>query len=424
MTNVRQSRNLICGLSLGAATAALAIASMLIVVAAQPAQAQTYTVIHTFTGGQDGGTPRSGLTIKAGNLYGTAYNGGVGYGTVYQLKHKGAGWTFTPLYTFKGFGNGGDGANPEARVIFGPNGTLYGTTNLGGLGVGTVFNLRPAARACTAALCPWTETVLHSFYGNPDGEGPGYGDLIFDKAGNIYGTTSNGGNGSNDGTVYELTPKAGGGYTEMPIYSFSGSDGAFPQNGVIFDNAGNLYSTTINGGLSISYGTVFELTKSIGWTESLPYSFQGGNDGGYPYAGLIFDPSGNLYGATSDFGTGGGGTVFELSPSGDSWTYNVLYSFAGTADHQCGPWGTLVMDGAGNLYGTTYCDGANGYGNVFELSPLNGGWIYMDLYDFTGGNDGGNPVSNVVFDASGNLYGTASTGGTHNVGVVWEITFP
>ena len=416
MAKPRQLRNLIFNLSLSSALTALAIAFLLIVVATQPAQAQTFHVIHNFTGGQDGATPTAGVTLDtAGNLYGTASYGGVGYGTVYKLTHKG---TFNPLFAF----NYNDGAYPLARVIFGPNGTLYGTTNLGGLGVGTVFNLRPAARACTTALCPWTETVLYSFEGHPDGAGPDYGDLIFDQAGNIYGTTTAGGTPQNVGTVYELTPKSGGGYAEMPIYSFSVSDGATPYNGAIFDNAGNLYSTTGYGGLSNS-GTVFELMYVVasGWTESLLYSFRNGSDGGVPYAGLIFDPSGNLYGATSAYGTGGGGTVFELSPPGTWTTLTVLYSFTGTAGHTCGPWGTLVMKG-GNLYGTTYCDGANGFGSVFELTPSGPPWTYTSLHDFTGGSDGAYPISNVVFDASGNLYGTASDGGAYNFGVVWEIT--
>ena len=440
MANLRQFRNSIFGLSLGAATAALAIAFLLIAVASQPSQAQTFKVLHTFTGGADGTSPFAGLTLdKAGNLYGTTNGGGAGYagyGTAYQLKHKGAGWTFNPLYSFKGSGNGGDGANPQARVIFGPNGTLYGTTSAGGGGNwGTVFNLRPSASACKSALCPWTETVLYAFGAGFDEKDPGYGDLLFDQAGNIYGTTLAGGN-PNGGVVYELTP-SGGGWTKTVLHEFSyaGGDGVDPYNGVIFDNAGNLYGTTGYGGSAACYegcGVVYKLTPSgSGWIENVLYGFQGGNDGAHPYAGLILDPSGNLYGATVWGGSGGSGTVFMLTPSGSAWKYTLIYSFTGGSCGNAGrgPWGTLVMDGAGNLYGTTYCDGAYNFGNVWELSPSNGGWTYTSLHDFTGGSDGGNPVSNVVFDTSGNLYGTASTGGATggkcgNVGcgVVWEIT--
>ncbi len=438
MANPRQPRNLIFGLSSGGATAALAIAFLLIVVASRPAQAQTYQVLHNFTGGQDGRDSYGGVTLdEAGNLYGTADGGGnnFNYGTVYRLKHKGSGWTFNPIYTF----TGSDGANPHARVIFGPNGTLYGTTQKGGYGVGTVFNLRPQATACKAALCPWTETVLYSFTGASDGSTPAYADLLFDQAGNIYGATELGGSnqcgGYGCGVVYELTPK-GSGYTESTLYAFSGNDGALPVNGVIFDKTGNLYGTTDQGGdltcdAPYGCGTVFELMPSGGlpWTQCTLNNFHNSFDGAGPDAGLIIDPSGNLYGATADGGEYGGGTVFELTSSGKcNWTLKTLYSFPGTVGHGCGPRATLAMDGAGNLYGTTYCDGAYGYGSVFKLTPTpNPPWTYTPLYDFRGGNDGAHPLSTVVFDRSGNLYGTTEGGGAAGCdnggcGVVWEIT--
>jgi uncharacterized repeat protein (TIGR03803 family) len=393
---------------------------------AQPAQAQTYKVIYNFAGGPDGGTPVAGLTLdRAGTLYGTtSYGGASGYGTVYHLKRKGADWGFNTLYGFTG---GSDGAFPEARVIFGPNSTLYGTTSYGGAsGYGTVFDLKPPPRACTTAPCPWTETVLYPFTGDPDGANP-HGDPIFDEAGNTYGTTRYGGS-YGEGAAYEVTP-SGSGYTEMAIYSFGAgsSDGAYPFAGVILDNAGNLYGTTSAGGNSASQcgpygcGTVFEVKPSgRGWTEKILYSFQAGSDGYSPYAGLIFDRLGNGYGATTGGGTGGGGTVFELSPSGEGWTFTLLYSFTGTSG--CGPWGNLVMDVAGNLYGTTQCDGAKQLGSVFKLTPTpTPPWTYTSLHDFTC-NDGGYPISNVIFDASGNLYGTTASCGLFGAGVVWEIT--
>ena len=409
MAIARQPRKLMFDPRLSAATAALAIAFLLIVVPTQPAQAQTFSVIHNFTGGQDGATPEAGVTLDgAGNVYGTAYAGGVGYGTVYQLKNK-SGWPSNPLYEF----HYSDGANPRARVIFGSNGTLYGTTEDGGSGLGTVFNLRPYPTVCKTALCHWMETVLLS--NGIDGAFPGYGDLLFYQ-GDIFGTTADGGNGV--GLVYELTPP-GSWNTETVLYAFSGSDGAYPENGVIPDSTGNLYSTTWQGGLS-NFGTVFELLYP-GWAQQCTLdNFRNGNDGSYPVAGLIFDQSGNLYGATTYGGTGGGGTVFELTSIGNcSWTLNTIHSFTGAGG--CGPWASLAME-SGSLYGTTYCDGAHNAGNVWELTPSGSSWIYTDLYDFTGGNDGGNPISNVSFDTSGNLYGTASAGGTQGVGVVWEIT--
>jgi len=435
MVNSKKHRNSTLGLSFSAATAALAltIAFVLTVVASPAAQAQTFNVLYNFTGGTDGGTPYAGVTLdRAGNLYGTTSMNG---GTVYQLKKpNGSGWTYTLLYTFTGL-HPSFGLFPTARVILGPDSTLYGTTSQGGantgcagvVGCGVVFNLRPPPKVvCQNAPCPWMETVLYNFAGNPDGYLPGYGDLLFDQAGNIYGTTVNGGtnycNGQGCGVVYELT-RSGGGWKESVLYSFEGheaGDGATPANGVIFDNAGNLYGTTTVGGLS-NYGTVFELMYSGGssWTESIPYSFQNVGNGTYPFAGLISDPSGNLYGATTG-NQYSAGSVFELTPGmNGSWTYTQVYSF--TDYPACGPRGTLVMDGAGNIYGTTYCGGAYHAGSVFKLTPSGNSWTYTPLVYFAGLNDGGNPVSNVVIDAGGNLYGTASTGG-YGAGLVWEIT--
>jgi uncharacterized repeat protein (TIGR03803 family) len=385
------------------------------------AQAQTYSVIYNFTGGTDGAFPEAGLTMdKAGSLYGTAYQGGSSdRGTVFKLVHKGSGWVLSPLYSFTGRADGGA---PVARVVFGPDGSLYGTTVFGGhncgSGCGTVFNLKPSASACKAALCPWTETVIYSFGGFSDGANPGYGDLTFDKAGHIYGTTIFGGSNA-QGVVYKLT-SSGGGWTESAIYLFTGGgDGANPYSSVIFDDAGNLYGTTFDG--AQGYGTAFQLIPSGGaWSENTQYVFQGANDGGKPFAGFALDGAGNLYGATSTVGTGGGGTVYELASSGGGWTFDVIGSFAGSA-YLPGPYDSLTMDAAGNLYGTTYKDGAYSAGSVFKLTPSGGGWTLTDLYDFTGGKDGGLPYGSVLIDANGNLYGTASQGGVSGYGVVWEI---
>jgi uncharacterized repeat protein (TIGR03803 family) len=202
---------------------------------------------------------------------------------------------------------------------------------------------------------------------------------------------------------------------------------------VIFDSAGNLYGTTYSGGAN-NCGTVYELSPSGStWTETVLYSFQCGfgvPDGGAPVGGLIFDAAGNLYGTTNIGGTNNGGTVFELSPSGGgNWTFQVLYGLPYNGDFDFiyyGPTGSLAMDAAGNLYGTGLMDGASGSGNVFKLTPSNGSWIYTDLYDFRG-PEGAYPWGDVVLDAHGNLYGTASAGGENQCngngcGVVWEVT--
>jgi uncharacterized repeat protein (TIGR03803 family) len=392
--------------------------SMFAVVASfATANAQTFSVIHTFTGGGDGGFPTAGVTLRAGVLYGTASIGGTGKGTVYEITRSGSNWTTVPISLLSTGGKG-----PEGRVVFGPDGHPYGTTQgcPGDVCDGTVFNLIVPLTICKTANCFWKENVLYSFpTGGADGNRPN-GDLIWDPQGNIYGTTMAGGLQAS-GNVYELT-SSGNGWTATSIYSFSGGiDGQYPESGVIFDNGGNLLGTSLRGGTHVS-GNVFKLTKSgNGWTANNIYDFQSGTDGRSPYSGLLIDSSGNLYGATSDGGTGFGGTVFELIPSGDAYTFKLLYSFSGHGGNSCGPWGTLSMDASGNLYGTTNCDGANNLGNVFKLTNTGNGWVYSSLYDFTGGNDGSGPLSNVTIDTDGTLYGTTYMGGAAGYGVVWMI---
>ena len=415
----------VCKAFLAAAFAAILLVSAISL--SLPAQAQSLTILHYFTGGLDGYSPEAGLTIdRAGNLEGTAFAGGTAdVGTVFKLVHKGSNWMFSPLYSFAG---GSDGAHPEARVIVGPDGNLYGTTFAGGRGdcfefpgCGIVFELNPPPTSCRTAVCAWNETVLYRFPGGPYGGNPGTGDLLFDSQGNIYGTTEAGG-ASDAGTVYKLTP-SNGTWVETVLYSFTGGeDGAVPWAGVIMDSAGNLYGTTVAGGGGNS-GTVFELSPSgSGWTEKTLHGFQWSTDGGYSTAGVIFDRAGNLYGATSGGGPNGGGTVFELTPSGGSWTFTELYSFAYPGNGGGGPGSSLILDQSGSLYGTTegWIDG-NDPGSIFKLTPSNGGWTYTLLSDF-GGTDAAAPMGGVIFDASGNLYGTTFEGGLYAPGVVWKFT--
>jgi len=421
MTRRAQNHASNFGISPRAATVLLTV-FMLAVAAAPAAQGQTYSVIHNFTG-SDGDSPQAGLTFdKAGNLYGTTrYGGSHNAGTVFKVTRHGSGWLFTPLYNFTG---GYDGSNPDSRVVFGPDGSLYGTTTFGGLyRSGVVFRLRPSASACKTAICPWTETVLYSFTGQSDGAVP-EGDLVFDQAGNIYGTTFAGGQGncvplfSGCGAVYELTPSQGQ-WTPTVLHTFTGlSDGGAPTSGLIFDQAGNLYSTTYAGG-AYSLGTAFELTPSgAGWTESVLHDFAGGNDGANPEAGLVFDSSSNLYGVTAFGGSHIYGTAFELQASNGGFSYSILYNFGVESET---PVPTLTLDSAGNLYGTAQSGGTGGVGAVFQLSPSGGSWNYTSLHDFTF-STGGYPLGNVIRDAIGNLYGTTPYGGTGQDGVVYEIT--
>jgi len=381
------------------------------------AHAQTFSVIHTFTGyGRDGGDPEAGVTLRGGNLYGTISNAYSRNGTVYELINVGDSWIATSLYAF----SGSDGSNPLARVVFGPDGHLYGTTYEGGThGGGTVFELIPSKTTpCKTATCGWIENVIHEFPSSPnDGTEPHHGDLVWDRAGNMYGMTYQSSNDGLIGIIFELQP-SGNGWTETII-----GGGYFPYGGPALDNNNHLFGT-FSG---LSYGGILGFTylEGVGWQSSYEYGFGNDNNGFQPLAGMVADESGNFYGSTSQggFSNGGGGTIFELSPSGNTWTFTRLYGFARDGYYGCGPEAALTLDAAGNLYGTTACDGAYGVGNVFKLSNTVNGWVYTSLHDFTGGSDGGYPISNVTIDADGTLYGTASDGGDPacRCGTVWMI---
>jgi len=388
------------------------------------------TVLHAFQG-RPGMLPTSNLVSDAaGNLYGTTWQGGSrnctgafsGCGIVFELTPSSTGWSYSVLYVFKG---GHDGANPTGNLTFDVAGNIYGTTQNGGNpkcfneeGCGTVFELSPLSGG------GWKESVLHVFNGS-DGSGP-TGGVILDSVGNVYGTTASDSANYGFGTVFELTPGAQGEWTETTLYAFEkGNDGANPHGDLVFDKAGNLYGTTEMGGAGI-YGTVFELTHSgQSWEETILYRFSGGSDGGFPLGGLIFDTAGNLYGTTQGGGEGlGYGTVFELSPSHGSWAETVLLAFT-NADGAY-PGGDLIFDAAGNLFGTAANGGKAGCwptcGSVFELTPNSGGgWTEKVLYKFTGGKDGAIPLSTLMLDSAGNLYGTAFVGGNKYDGVVFKI---
>lgn len=295
-----------------------------------------------------------------------------------------------------------------------------------------VFNLKPPTTACKSAVCPWTETVLYSFSFYDDGSGlyP-EGELRFDAVGNLYGVTDIGGEGNcygGCGVAYKLA-RSGSNWTLSAAYYFQGAADGGEPNGLIFDSAGNLYGTAALGG-SGGGGTVFELTPSgTTFTENTLYSFATPN-GSLPQSGLTFDSSGNLYGSTGYSSSFYAGTIFGMTPSDSGWNLTTLYTLP---SQYGGPYlAPLVIDGEGDLLGTSADFGGSGQGGVFKLTNGSGGWSFTSLYSFTGGSDGGQPVGSVVLDTNGSMYGVASSGGSQSgicsesqhtgCGTVWEIT--
>jgi len=325
-------------------------------------------------------------------------------------------WAAPKYKVLHSFGSSQDGEALYAPVAVDSSGRLYGTTAVGGThGDGTVFRLSPQPAG------DWVETILHSFcHTCGDGQNPYGGLLAFDKLGNVYGITTDGGAYSS-GVVFELTSESNG-WTESVLYSFGENkgDGGRPYSGVVLDAAGNLYGVTPGGGRWLG-GMEYELSPgSNGWSETLLHSFGGGNDGYSSLAGLTWDGASKLYGTTSKGGAQGAGTVFQLRrTSGGTWKERVLYSFLTAKGDGVFP-GTasLIPDRAGNLYGTTMFGGKNicfseyDCGTVFELSPgRDGRWKERVLYDFREGSGGFVPTGLVARDKAGNLYGTASEGG-------------
>jgi uncharacterized repeat protein (TIGR03803 family) len=350
---------------------------------------------------------------------------------MFAAAHAAPAQTETVLYSF-GI-QAVDGATPWDSLILDKQGNLYGTTEQGGeYGVGEVFMLSPPAKKHGA----WMESVLYSF-GRQSGDGVSpYDSLVMDKEGNLYGTTNEGGP-NNFGTVFKLSAEGGGAWTETVLYGFGGTphDGSLPFAGLIMDKEGNLYGTTYGGGAS-NVGTVFELSPPVkkggAWTETVLYGFGGvPHDGSHPYAGLVIDKAGNLYGTTEQGGAYGFGTVCKLSPpteKGGAWTETVLYSFGSQSGDGVNPWDSLVMDKKGNLYGTTSGGGAYVYGEVFKLSPPaqeSGDWAETLLYSFGSYSiDGQYPFDSLLMDKKGNLYGTTTGGGKYGSGTVFELSPP
>jgi uncharacterized repeat protein (TIGR03803 family) len=394
---------------------ALVLATLVVTLAAG-ALAQTETILHTFTGGSDGGYP-SGTLISdsSGNLYGTTGSGGSGAicsgcGTVFELVRGSNGtWTQNVLYSFGSLSGFVDGVFPEGRLAFDSKGNLYGTTNGGGSGFdGTVFELSPQSNGA------WTETVLYNFTGGSAGGSP-FNGVVFDSHGNLYGAVGGGANGF--GLIFELVLGTNGTWTEKVLHNFTDNiGGVFPYGPLVFDQAGNLYGASPEGG-TLDYGLVFELTPVANgkWTEKVLHVFPGGSAGSFP-EGLALDAAGNLYGVASYI-------AYELSPtSGGVWKFKTLHTFVGGVDG-ASPQSALAFDRAGNLYGTTTNGGVH-RGTVYELIPgANGAWSERILHLFAGdGVDGVFPgTAAVAIDSTGNLFGTTGSGGASKAGVVYEI---
>jgi uncharacterized repeat protein (TIGR03803 family) len=405
MTNHRHSQSLTK--SGRVARCVLAFTIALTLIAATPwAHGQTYSVIYTFTGGTDGANPTGTLVRDgAGNLYGTTYTGGstgcapgTGCGTVFEFTKAGK---LKVLYSFKG---ANDGGNPTTGLVRDSAGNLYGTADYAGqFGAGVAY------------VVPKTggQTVLYAFKSGPSDVSPHLSALTRDSAGNLYGTGEIGG-ANGVGAVFEIS-----GGTEKLLYSFrnGSNDGGAPQGGVVRDSAGNLYGSTAFGGTN-GVGTVFKLSPS--GTESWLYSFPGNPGEQIAYAGVIRDSKGNLYGTTYNGGAfGSNGTVYELNKSG---TQTFLFSFNQGDGGE--PYAGLVRDKAGNLYGTTTMGGANAAGAVFKIDA-SGHETVLHSFAVT---DGADPYGGLVLDSAGNLYGVARDGGgsprciSGGCGVIFRIT--
>jgi len=407
---------------LAVAGAALMIVIVILIFVPGAWAASNYKVLYRFTGGADGSTPSGVVFDAAGNLYGTTYSGGAyGWGSVFQLTPNPDGtWTQRVLYSFQNTMD--DGRNPNAGLVFDAAGNLYGTITCVACGSndqGGAFVLTPNPDGT------WTESTIAFFDWYWSGAPPHA--MIFDAAGNIYGTTSEGIDIA--GSVYEL--KAGtAASVSLPSYwqldvlhRFNWNDGSEPLATLVFDASGNLYGTTSHGGRR-GGGNVFRVTPEPGgsWKETAIHNFSGGKDGGLSTASLIFDAAGNLYGTASVGGTYGYGVAFKLTPGPlGGWKERVLHSFKG-GQNGASPNSGLVFDTAGNLYGTASAGGLYGYGVVFKLTPgALGGWKERVLHSFEG-HPGQNPVSVLVLDSAGNLYGTTKGDGKKTFGSVFEIT--
>jgi uncharacterized repeat protein (TIGR03803 family) len=394
----------------------LAMFSALLLVAALPALAQTEIVLHSFTGEPDGANPASSLAYDGkGNFYGTTVSGGLhNGGTVFELSpNDNGGWNETLTYSFcsRGGDKCSDGAAPYSSLIFDSLGNLYATASGGGAhGYGVVFELISAGGK-------WKEKVLYSFAGGTDGANPLAG-LIMDTAGNLYGTTPNGGTetGTGTGTVFELSP-SGGGWTEQVIYDLNITTCGIRPNaaGLAMDHTGNIFGAVSS--------IAFELSPNGdgGWNPAVIHTFSGPPDGACAVGTVVLSSTGNLYGATYSGGRKGNGVIYRLLLEKKGWSEDILHSFGGKGDG-LNPGAGIVFDQEGNIYGTTiFGGGLPGYGAIFELVALGeGSYKEKVLLNFPGGE---NPMlGSLILDSAGDLYGTGYGVVPGLSGAVFELT--
>lgn len=394
--------------------------SAAVAILASSAWAAVPQIIYNFAGDNDGEYIDSDLVIDgAGNLYGTSVQGGAfGSGTVFQLTPSGNGWTHTVLYSFTG---GADGGEPYKGVTVDSQGTLYGTAVTGGGGsceggCGVAYKLTHSGGV-------WTQTVIHTFSGGDDGSGPGSG-LTLGPNGTLYGMTPTGGANS-QGVIFLLRPMPNGNWQLKVIHAFTGGDdGAGGSAGRLLLSKGILYGATTVGGAN-GKGIVFQLThKTGGWQFTTLYAFKGQPDAGFPYGSLAFDSQGNLYGTTYYDGANNLGSVYQLARQLDgTWQERVLYSFKGGKDGS-NSISNVVFDKTGALYSTTSAGGAScDCGVIFKLTPgVNGKWKESVTYRFKGAPDGGFVYNGMVGDSAGNFYGATVHGGTGDDGTVYKFT--
>jgi uncharacterized repeat protein (TIGR03803 family) len=377
-------------------------------------------IIYSFAGDTDGEYLDSDLVIDgAGNLYGTSVQGGdFGSGTVFQLSPSGNTWTHTVLYSFTG---GADGGEPYKGVTVDSQGNLYGTAVTGGGGsceggCGVLYKLTNSGGV-------WTQTVIHTFTGGNDGSGPGTG-LTLGPHGTLYGMTPTGG-ANGQGVVFLLRPTQKGTWNFKVIHPFTGGDdGGGASAGRLLLSKGSLYGVTTTGGAN-GKGVAFKLTHANGgWLSTTLYAFQGQPDAGFPYGALTYDANGNLYGTTYYDGANNLGSVYELAPQLDgTWKETVLYSFQGGRDGS-GSISNVVFDKTGAMYGTTSGGGAScDCGVIFKLTPTrHGTWKESVTYRFKGSPDGAYAYNGMVGDSAGNFYGTTVHGGPTDDGVIYKFT--